>query len=104
MWNPGYIMLAGSISFALMGAFYWIIDVHGWRKWAFFFKVIGMNALTIYLLQWAWSFHTLSTKVFGGTAGLLPDAWGALVIAAGAVLLRWLVLLFLYRHKIFLRV
>ena len=104
MWNPGYILLAGSISFALMGAFYWIIDVRGWRKWAFYFKVIGMNALTIYLLQWAWSFHTLSKKVFGGTAGLLPEAWGAWVIAAGAVLLRWLVLLFLYRPKIFLRV
>ena len=104
MWNPGYILLAGSISFALMGAFYWIIDVRGWRKWAFFFKVIGMNALTIYLLQWAWSFHTFSKKVFGGTASLLPDAWGALLIAAGAVLLRWLVLLFLYRHKIFFRV
>ena len=104
MWNPGYILLAGSISFALMGAFYWIIDVRGWRKWAFFFKVIGMNAITIYLLQWAWSFHTFSKKVFGGTAGLLPEAWGALVLAVGAVLLRWLVLLFLYRHKIFLRV
>jgi predicted acyltransferase len=104
MWNPGYILLAGSISFALMGAFYWVIDVCGWRKWAFFFKVIGMNALTIYLLQWAWPFWALSKKVFGGTAGLLPEAWGALVLNAGAVLLRWLVLLFLYRHRIFLRV
>ena len=104
MWNPGYILLAGSISFALMGVFYWTIDVRGWKRWAIFFKVIGMNALTIYLLQWAWSFPSLSKKVFGGTAGLLPDAWGALVLAVGAVLLRWLVLLFLYRRKIFLRV
>ena len=104
MWNPGYILLAGSISFALMGAFYWIIDVRGWRKWAFFFKVIGMNALTIYLLQWTWSFYTFSKRVFGGTADLFPAAWGALIIAVGAVLLRWLVLLFLYRHKIFWRV
>ena len=87
-----------------MGAFYWLIDVRGWRRWAFFFKVIGMNALTIYLLQWAWSFPTLSKKVLGGTAGLLPDAWGALLLAVGAVLFRCLVLLFLYRHKIFLRV
>ena len=104
MWNPGYIMLAGSISFALMGTFYWVIDVRGWRKWAFFFKVIGMNAITIYLLQWAWSFPSLSKQLFGGVAGLLPDAWSALLLAAGAVLLRWLVLLFLYRRGIFLRV
>ena len=104
LWTPGYILLTGSISFALMGVFYWMIDVRGWKKWAFFFQVIGMNALTIYLLQWAWNFYALSGKVFGGTAKLLPDAWGAVLLAAGAVLLRWLVLFFLYRHKIFLRV
>ena len=104
IWSPTYILLTGGISFALLGALYWIVDVRGWTKWAFFFKVIGMNAITIYLLQWAWSFPTFGRKVFGGVAGLLPEAWGLLLLDVGFVLLRWLVLLFLYRHKIFLRV
>ena len=80
------------------------MDVRGWRRWAFFFKVIGMNAITIYLLQWAWSFPTFGRKVFGGVAGLLPEVWGILLLEVSFVLLRWLVLYFLYRHKIFLRV
>ena len=104
IWSPTYILLAGGISFALLGALYWIVDVRGWTKWAFFFKVIGMNAITIYLLQWAWSFPTFGRKVFGGVAGLLPEVWGLLLLEIGYVLLRWFVLLFLYRHKIFLRV
>ena len=104
IWSPTYILLSGGISFAMLGALYWIVDVRGWKKWAFFFKVIGMNAITIYLLQWAWSFPTFGRKVFGGVAGLLPEVWGFLLLEVSFVLLRWLVLLFLYRHKIFLRV
>ena len=103
-WSPTYILVAGSLSLALLAVLYWIIDVRGWTKWAFFFKVIGMNAITIYLLQWAWSFPAFGRKVFGGVAGLLPELWGLLLLEVGFVLLRWLVLLFLYRHKIFLRV
>ena len=104
IWSPTYILLAGGISFAMLGALYWIVDVRGWTKWAFFFKVIGMNAITIYLLQWAWNFPMFGRKVFGGVAGLLPEAWGSLLLVSGCLLLKWLVLLFLYRRKIFLRV
>ena len=104
LWTPTYILLSGGISFALLGAVHWIVDVRGWTKWAFFFKVIGMNAITIYLLQWAWSFPTFGRKVFGGVASMLPEACGLLLLQIGFVLLRWLVLLFLYRRKIFLRV
>ena len=40
----------------------------------------------------------------GGTAGLLPEAWGAIVLAAGYIAVCWLLLYFLYRHKVFLKV
>ena len=104
IWSPTYILLSGGISFAMLGAIHWVVDVRGWTKWAFFFKVIGMIAITIYLLQWAWSFPAFGRKVFGGVASLLPEVWGALLLEVSFVLLRWLVLLFLYRRRIFLRV
>ena len=104
IWTPTYILLAGGISFAMLAALHWIVDVRGWTKWAFFFKVIGMNAITIYVLQWAWRFPITSQKLFGGVAGLLPEAWRSLLLVFGGLLLKWLLLLFLYRRKIFLRV
>ena len=35
-----------------LGLVYWIVDVRGWKKWGFFFKIIGVNPLTVYLLSW----------------------------------------------------
>lgn len=104
LWTPTYLLIAGACSFAELAALYWIIDVKGCSRWAFFFKVIGMNAFTIYVLQWAWSFPAFGHKVFGGVAKLMPEAFGLLFLEVSFVLLRWLVLLFLYRHKIFIRV
>lgn len=103
IWSPTYILVAGTCSFGMLGVLHWIVDVKGFTKWAFFFKVIGMNAFTIYVLQWAWFFPRFGDKVFGGVASLLPEVWGVLLLESGYVLLRWLVLLFLYRKKIFIR-
>ena len=48
-WTTTYNLLAGGISFLLIALFYLVIDVWGYRKWSFFFRVIGMNSIFIYL-------------------------------------------------------
>ena len=104
IWSPTYILVSGSLSFILLGAVYWIVDMCGWIRWSFFFRVIGANAITIYLLQWAWNFPAFSRKVFGGLAGLAPEAWSAVILISGGILLKWLLLWYLYRRKIFIRI
>ena len=104
LWSPSFVLVVGGISFVLFSLFYWVIDVRGWRKWAFFFTVIGMNAITIYVLQWFVDFRRISRFFLGGVASLLPQAWGDFVLACGYVAACWLVLLFLYRKKVFLKV
>ena len=77
----------------------------GWRRWGFFFKVIGMNAITIYILMrtvFNWDFE--STCFFGGIARLFPPTVGAFVTQAGMMALGWLFLYWLYRKNSFLRV
>ena len=49
-WTTPFNLLTSGIGFLLMTCFYWIIDVKGWKKWSFFFRVIGMNSIFIYLL------------------------------------------------------
>ena len=63
-----------------------------------------MNAITIYVLQWFVDFRRISRFFLGGVASLLPQAWGDFVLACGYVAACWLVLLFLYRKKVFLKV
>ena len=39
-----------------------------------------------------------------GRAALLPPAWGRLLLSAGVLAIQWLLLYFLYRKKVFLKV
>ena len=105
LWSSSLVMAYGGYSVLLLAAFYWIIDVKGFRVWAFPFVVIGTNAILLYVAsQGMVDFGYTAKFLFGGVAGLLPDAWGRVVLAFGFIVVYWTVLLFLYRRKIFFRV
>ncbi len=103
IWTSSFVLWAGGWSMLLLALFYWLIDVRGYERWSFFFKVIGMNAITIYLVDRFFSFSII-TKVF--LHGLLPVLGSVepLVWSCSVVFTMWLFLYFLYRQKIFLRV
>jgi predicted acyltransferase len=103
IWTSSMVMWAAGWSFLLLALFYLLIDVIGWRRWAFFFTVIGMNAITIYVAYHFIPFEQISEGIVGGLARH-SGAAGPTVIAATSVTLVWLLLYHLYRQKIFLRV
>ena len=105
VWTSSFALVVGGISAGLLALFYWVVDVRGWRRWGFFFKVIGMNAITVYILVrtvFNWQFE--SQYFFGGIASMLPPTVGDFVTQAGMMAIIWLFLLYLYEKKIFLRV
>ena len=104
LWSPSFVLVVGSYSFAMFALFYWIVDVKGLSRWSFFFRVIGMNSITIYMAQQFVGFDSASKFFLGGVAGLLPDLWGRLVLELGYIAVCWLFLLFLYRKNVFLKV
>ena len=104
LWTSTFVLVAGAYSLAIFAAFYWIVDVKMWRGWTFPLRVVGMNAITIYLLQRVVDFDSISRFFFGGVAGLLPQLFGAALIASGHLALCWLILWFLYRKNVFLKV
>jgi predicted acyltransferase len=102
IWTSSYVSFACGWSMLLLATFYWVIDVKKYRRWAFFFIVIGMNAITIYFLQQIVAFDGMANSLFKGIAqhaGILMP----LVLPIGVVTLKWLFLWFLYRHKIFFK-
>jgi predicted acyltransferase len=103
IWTSSFVLVAGGWSLLLLAAFYGIIDVLGWRAWAFFFVVIGANAITIYVLPHIIDFPKISNFFLGGVARH-AGPYGPVVIALGVVAAEWLVLLYLYRRRLFLRV
>jgi len=109
-WTVPFDLLTAGISFILLAVFYFAIDVKDWtsptRNWgigakkAFFFKVIGMNSITIYLGEAIFDFEKASSFFLG----FLEPALGAWIVILGAIIIEWLILYFLYKKNVFLRV
>lgn len=104
LWSSSFVLVVGAYSVGMFALFYYIIDVRGWRKWTLFFRVIGLNSITIYMAQVIVRFDSISNFFFGGLAGLAPEAWSRVINSAGYVAICWLFLYFLYKKNIFLKI
>lgn len=104
MWSSSFVCLVGGISFLLFALFYFIIDVKGIKHFTMFFKVIGMNSITIYLAQCFINFAGISSFFLGGIQSMFSESSQPFISALGYILVSWLFLYFLYKNKIFLKV
>jgi len=104
LWTSSFVLHAGGLSLIFLAIFYYIIDVRGYKKWAFFFTVIGMNSILIYMsggfINWSYSTKGFFEWLFQ----LAGEPYGVVVFAICVVLVKWVFLYVLYRKKIFLRV
>jgi predicted acyltransferase len=103
MWTVSYDLLAAGISMIILSLFYYIVDVKKWQGWTFFFRVIGMNSITIYMATSMFSFYYTS-QFFLGSLSKLMGAYGDVLIVSGVIALEWSMLYYLYKNNIFLKV
>ena len=104
LWTSSFILLTSGLGFLILALFFWLIDVLGYRKWAFFFKVIGVNSLVIYFAYSFINFGYTSNKIFGGLLSPIDEKWHEALISIGSLGLVWLFLYILYRNKIFVKI
>lgn len=104
LWSSSFVCWAGGLSLMLLAGFYYVVDVLQWRRWTFFFTVIGVNSITIYLAQEFVNFSWTSRALFGGVIPLFPEQWQGVVGSVAYIVVCWLFLYVLYRKKIFLKV
>jgi len=104
LWSSSFIVLTSGLSFLILAMFYWIIDVKGYKKWTFFFRVIGLNSLVIYFAYRFIRFSYTSERLLSGIYAPLPEKWHEVVVALGVLALIWLLLYFLYKKRIFVKV
>ena len=104
-WTVPFNLLTVGIGSLLLSLFYFTIDVKNWTGGIvsykiLFFKVIGMNSITIYMLNAILDFRGASLFF----TGWLAAPMGEWIVILGAIVLEWLLLYYLYKKKIFLRV
>jgi predicted acyltransferase len=119
LWTPSYILLTAGSGAVLLGFLYLAIDLPRWPWLAYPLLVFGANAILAYIapiLTKLWVLQVWTARAADGTR-LSLDQWylhqvktahgpiiGGWIYTIGWIVLWWLVLLVLYRKKIFLRV
>jgi predicted acyltransferase len=103
LWTSSLVLFAGGLSFLLLSLFYLVIDVWGYRKWAFPFVVIGMNAIAVYVATHLFHFTLIGNVFVGGLAKWLGP-WNEFVQQSAALTVIWLILYWLYTQKTFLKI
>jgi len=104
LWTSSFVLNVGGWSLLLLSLFYYIIDVLGYRKWALFFVVIGMNSILIYMsgrfIKWSYT----TEAIFQWLLQWVGDPMNLLVYALCYIAVKWAFLYFLYRKNVFLSV
>ena len=104
LWTSSFVLHTGGLSLILLGIFYYIIDVLGYQKWAFFFRVIGMNSILIYMSGVFIDWEYTNNGLFKWVGQLIGDPFNIVAMAILFVFTKWLFLYFMYKQKVFLRV
>jgi len=105
LWTSSFVIFAGGWSMLFLSVFYLIIDVAGYRKWAFPFVLIGVNSILIYLAsEGIIDFKHTANYLFGGLIQYTGAMWQPVFSAISITLIQLVLLYFLYRNKIFLKI
>ena len=107
IWTPSWVLFSGGICFLTLAAFAWIIEEKGYHKWAVPLVVIGMNSIAAYLIAHLipdFLVSTFNTNLGPHFFGFAGRALEPLMQGAAMLLVYWLILYWMNRRKLFLRI
>jgi heparan-alpha-glucosaminide N-acetyltransferase len=110
IWTPAWTLYSGGWCFLILAATYLICDVLGFQAWALPLIVIGANSIFIYFIHGLFEgFIQQSFRVhFGPNVfklfGLVGNQYEPLLAGGAVLIVFWLMLYWMYRRKIFLRI
>jgi predicted acyltransferase len=108
IWTSSFVLVAGGFSALLLGGFYYIVDVLKWLRWCQPFVWYGMNPITVYLADNIIGFRKVASRLLGGDVQAwlntrITAGFGDLMLAFGEIGVGLLLVWWLHRRKIFLR-
>lgn len=107
IWTPSFALFSGGLCCWTLGLLYAVIDVAGLRKWAFPLIVVGMNSIAIYVMSWTmrrFVESSIHTHLGASYTQILGEELEPIVVGFTVVIVFWLILYWMYRRKIFLRI
>jgi predicted acyltransferase len=107
IWTPTWVLFSGGWCCLLLAGFYAAVDAWKTPGWAFPLVVIGMNSIAAYGADWlfvGFIRNALNTHLGQDFFRSFGPAYESLVRGGLILLVLWLILYWMYRRKIFLKI
>ena len=109
LWTSSYVLFTGGLGLQLLALCYWVIDIKGYRRWAWPFEVFGVNALALFvgsaLMVKLMGLVQMQPWIFRRLFLSWASPINASLAYAIAFILLWLILMWLlYRKEIYIKV
>ena len=91
----------------ILAGFYALIEWKGWRRWAFPLVVVGMNSIAVYVMSWTMSSffgNALDRHLGKAISAMAGPTFQPVLHGSAVMLIFWLILFWMYRRKILLRI
>ena len=105
--TASFVIVSGGFCLLALAFCYWMIDVKGYKKWAIFFNIVGMNSIFIYLMtnsngaEW---FHRIAQPFTMAAFAWAGHLTGEIMTALAVWLMLWYVCYWLYKKRIFIKI
>jgi predicted acyltransferase len=107
IWTPSWVLFSGGWCFLLMAGFYAISDIWLKRGLMYPLVVIGANSIAAYFMAHMFessTFKNLKTHLGANAFKVFGDAYESLLLGGAALAVFWLMLFWMYRRKVFVRI
>jgi heparan-alpha-glucosaminide N-acetyltransferase len=107
IWTPAWTLFSGGLCFLFLAGFCWLTEVKQYRKWAFPLVVIGANSIAAYLMAHLWERFILdSFRIHLGAHAFAfaGAAYEPFIRGIAVLLVYWVLLYWMYRRKLFLKI
>jgi len=107
IWTPSWALCSAGWVTLILGVFVAIVEWRGWKRWTFPFVVVGLNPITLYCmwqLMGGFVRENIQRHISRDFFVIFGEAYSPVMERAVVLLVLWLVVLWMYRRKIFLRI
>jgi len=107
VWTPSWAIYSAGWVTLILVAFVAIVEWRGWKRWTFPFVIVGLNPITLYCMwQLMGGFIRENAKrhISRDVFDIFGAAYSPVLERAVVLLVLWLIVLWMYHRKIFLRI
>ena len=107
IWTPAWTLYSGGWCLLLLAFFYWVMDMRKIQRWAFPLVVIGMNSIAAYVIAHICEHFVssaLRTHLGADAFEVFGKPYDSLLHGGAILAVFWLILFWMYRRKVFLRI